>query len=489
MRVLFVTPELAPWAKSGGLGDVSAALPAALRGIGVDVRVLVPAYPELRAAFKDATPVTDVVNPGGALAPARLLAAGHDAAVPLFLVECPGYYERPGGAYQDATGRDWPDNHLRFGLLSRFAALLGSVDSPLTWRPQVIHCHDWPCGLAPAYLNYSRGGRSATLMTIHNVAFQGIFPAATLPELGLPPESFSIEGVEYYGRLSFLKAGIYYADRISTVSPTYAREIQTDELGLGMGGLIRHRRQYLTGILNGIDTAVWDPAADPLLEKRFDGRRIGRKTANKLALQRRLQLAPGAKLPLFGVVSRLTHQKGLDLLLEIAPRLVAHPAQLAVLGTGEPQLEAAFRTLAERFPRRVAAVIGYDEPLAHLSEAGADIFIMPSRYEPCGLGQFYSMRYGTPPVVRATGGLADTVTDCNERTLADGTATGFVFQEPTAPALFAAIGRALDARAEGATWRTLQENGMNRDFGWQISARRYLELFETLIAERAMLDG
>lgn len=489
VRVLFVTPELAPWAKSGGLGDVSAALPAALRGIGVDVRVLVPAYPALRAAFKNARAVTDVLNLGGALAPARLLAAGHDAALPLFLLESPGYYQRQGDAYQDASGRDWPDNHLRFGLLSRCAALLGSKDTPLRWKPHVVHCHDWPSGLAPAYLSYSDGARSATLMTIHNVAFQGIFPAATVPALGMPPESFSVEGVEYYGKLSFLKAGIYYADRISTVSPTYAREIQTDELGFGMGGLIRRRGRQLTGILNGIDSAAWDPAADRLIAKRFDYSRIGRKPANKLALQRRLRLKPGERLPLLGVVSRLTHQKGLDLLVELVPRFVTHPAQLVVLGTGEPRLEAAFRNLAERFPQQVAAVIGYDEPLAHLIEAGADIFIMPSRYEPCGLGQFYSMRYGTPPVVRATGGLADTVADCNERTLADGTATGFVFDEPVASALLTAIERALDARADTATWRTLQKNGMNRDFSWRGSARRYLELFKTLIAERAMLDG
>lgn len=480
-RVLFVTPEIAPWAKSGGLGDVSAALPAALREIGVDARVLVPAYPSVRAAFKSAKPVTDALILGGAFAPARLLAA-HVAAVPLLFIECPGYYERQGSAYQDPGGRDWPDNHLRFGLLSRVAALLGSEDSPLDWRPHVVHCHDWPSGLAPAYLNYLDGARSATLMTIHNVAFQGIFPAATLPVLGLPPQSFSVEGVEYYGKLSFLKAGIYYADGISTVSPTYAREIQTDELGFGMGGLLRLRSLRLTGILNGIDTAVWDPAVDALIAQRFDLAHLERKTANKLALLRQLHLEPDTNLPLLGVVSRLTHQKGLDLLTRIVPRIVAHPAQLVVLGSGEPRLEKALRKLAKRFPQRVAAVIGYDESLAHLIEAGADIFLMPSRYEPCGLNQMYSLRYGTPPVVRATGGLADTVVDCTPLSLKDGSATGFAFEPLNTGSLHQAIERALAAWHNKPMWRTLQKNGMTRDYGWRKAAREYCRLYRALMA-------
>ncbi|MBI4196168.1 MAG: glycogen synthase GlgA [Betaproteobacteria bacterium] len=479
-RVLFVTPEIAPWAKSGGLGDVSAALPATLRAIGVDVRVLVPAYPSLAAAFKDVKAATDGFHPGGAFAPARLLAASVDA-VPAFFVDCPDYYHRPGGAYQDAGGNDWQDNHLRFGLLSRVAALLGSRDSPLAWKPDVVHCHDWPCGLAPAYLDFLAGPRSATLMTIHNIAFQGVFPATTLPELGLPAESFAIDGVEYYGNLSFLKAGIHFAERISTVSPTYAREIQTDELGCGLGGLLRHRSARLTGILNGIDSAVWNPATDPLIAQCFEFARIERKTANKRALQVRFDLGPRKDVPLLGIVSRLTHQKGLDLLAAIVPRIATHPAQLVVLGTGEPELEAAFRALAARFPGRVAAVIGYDEALAHLIEAGADIFVMPSRFEPCGLNQMYSMRYGTPPVVRATGGLADTVVDCTPDTRRRQTATGFVFNELTADALLEAIGRALAAWNDKRLWRALQRNGMRRDFGWQTAARKYSLLYRSMI--------
>ena len=485
LRVLFVTPELAPWVKSGGLGDVSAGLPAALRSLGIDVRLLVPAYPPLRAACADAKPVTDTLRLGGALAPAKLLAARLDDAPPLFLIDCAACYERPGGAYQDPGGRDWPDSHLRFGLLSRVAALLGTVRSPLDWKPHVVHCHDWPAGLAPAYLRHAGGARSATLMTIHNVAFQGLFPLAAVTALGLPPQSFSMDGVEFHGRLSFLKAGIVYADRISTVSPTYAREIQTGELGCGLDGLLRHRSRDLVGIVNGIDDDVWNPATDAVIPQRYDRAHLQRKAANKRALQKKLGLAPQGGIPLLGVVSRLTHQKGLDLLLEIAASVIEHPAQLAVLGSGESGLETALRELAARFPGRAGCVIGYDEALAHLIEAGADIFVMPSRYEPCGLNQMYSMRYGTVPVVRATGGLADTVTDCNEHTLANGSATGFAFREPAAFALLAAVRRALKAWPDQAGWRRLQQNGMARDHGWQTSARRYVELYETLAAGRA----
>jgi starch synthase len=482
--VLFVTPELAPWMKSGGLGDVSASLPAALRAIGVDVRMLVPAYAPLAAACRGAAPLTGPLRLGDAFAPARLLAA-QPGTVPVILVECDGYFAREGGAYQDSRGHDWDDNHLRFGLLSRTAALLGADDTPLDWRPDVIHCNDWPAGLAPAYLRSSGDTRSATLMTIHNIAFQGLFPAATVGALGLPARSFSIEGVEFHGQLSFLKSGIVYADRISTVSPTYAREIQTDEQGCGLGGLLRHRGGEVMGILNGIDSEAWDPAKDSFIAQRYDRSQLGGKAANKAALQKRFGLDEDAGIPLLGVVGRLTHQKGLDLLARIAARVVEGPAQIALLGTGEGDVEAEFRKLAQAFPGRIGCAIAYDEPLAHMIEAGADVFVMPSRFEPCGLNQMYSMRYGTPPVVRATGGLADTVTDCNERTLADGSASGFTFGEPTAAALLAAIERALETWTDRTAWRRLQENGMARDFGWGASARRYLELFHALVAQRA----
>jgi starch synthase len=483
LRVLYVTPELAPWAKSGGLGDVSAALPLALRALDVDVRTLVPGYPGVLSASAGAPAVAEL-RFDGELAPARLIASSPPQAAPLLIIECAAYYERPGNAYQDAAGNDWPDNWLRFGLLSRVAALLGSASTPLGWVPDIVHCQDWPAGLAPAYLGFAPAPSSATLMTIHNAAFQGIFPAAAVPALGLPREAYSSGGVEYYGKLSFLKAGIYYADALSTVSPTYAREIQTPEFGCGMDGLLRHRGAHLAGIVNGIDTTAWDPATDPALPQRYDASRLELKAANRAPLQRRLGLEVDKTIPLLAIVSRLVHQKGIDLLVDIAPRLMAHPAQLIVLGVGEPHIERALRVLAERFPRQLSVVIGYDEGLAHLIKAAADIFLMPSRFEPCGLSQLYSMRYGTPPVVHATGGLRDTVTDCTESTLADGMATGFVFDEPSAVALLGAVERALRTRDDATTWRKLQVNGMRRDFSWRASARRYLELFHTLAARR-----
>ena len=483
LRVLYVTPELAPWAKSGGLGDVSAALPMALRGIGLDVSTLVPCYPGLRPACVGARMLADL-RFDGEFAPARLLACDPAGAAPLLTIDCPAYFGRPGNAYQDAAGSDWPDNWLRFGLLSRVAALLGSGATPLDWMPDIVHCQDWPAGLAPAYLNFAPAPRSATLMTIHNAAFQGIFPAPAVSTLGLPREAYSSGSVEYYGKLSFLKAGIHYADALSTVSPTYAREIQTPDLGCGMDGLLRHRRNDLIGILNGIDASAWDPMTDSALAQRYDATRLELKAANRPSLQRRLGLAADDAIPLLAVVSRLVHQKGIDLLVEIAPRLMAHPVQMVVLGVGEPQFEHALRGLAERFPQRIAVMIGYDEALAHLIKAAADIFLMPSRFEPCGLSQLYSMRYGTPPVVHSTGGLSDTVIDCTERTLADGTATGFVFHEPTAAALLAATERALAAQRDVSAWRKLQGNGMRRDFSWRASAQRYLDLFHTLVARR-----
>lgn len=480
MRVLFVTPELAPWMKSGGLGDVSAALPPALRRAGIDARILLPAYPPLRAAFKDAVAVTAELELGGAFARTRLLAVERGRMVPLFLIDCPDYYQRDGNAYGDADGRDWPDNHLRFGLLSRFASLLGSAESPLGWKPHVVHCHDWPAGLTPAYLHYADDPCSTTLMTIHNLAFQGIFPASTLRELDLPQHAYAIEGVEYYGNLSFLKAGIHFADRISTVSPTYALEIQTAELGCGMEGLLRRRTHDLTGILNGIDTAVWDTACDPLIARQYDISRLEHKSANKLALVNRFRLDPSPDLPLLGVVSRLTQQKGMDLLAEIVPHMIAHPTQLVVLGTGEAALEATFRKFAVDFPCRVAVVINYDESLAHLIEAGSDIFLMPSRFEPCGLNQLYSMRYGTPPVVHATGGLSDTVTDCTPAALEAGTATGFVCRQLDANSLQKTIGRALASWRDKSLWRTLQRNGMARDLSWKHAAQEYRALYRLL---------
>jgi starch synthase len=467
MRVLFVTPECAPLTKTGGLGDVSAALPAALRSMGFDVRTLIPGYRE----------VLSVVEERLAAIPIRIL--GFDCrlreAGTMLVLDCPALYVRDGGPYQTHDGQDWEDNALRFGALAKAAALLATPASPLEWRPQVVHCQDWPAALAPAYLHFETQ-RAATLMTIHNLAFQGNFDAGLLGRLGLPPESFNLEGLEFHGRLSFLKGGIAYADAVSTVSPSYAREIQGEELGCGLDGLLRRRREALSGILNGIDTAEWDPASDPRIAQRYDVHTLEAKALNKAALQGRMGLRQDEDLPLLGMVSRFTRQKGADVVAAAGDELAAMPAQLALLGKGERAVEDALRALAARHPGRIAVQVGFDEELAHGIEAGADLFLMPSRFEPCGLNQMYSQRYGTPPVARATGGLIDTIVDG---------VTGFLFEGADAAALIAAVRRALAAYRDTARWARIQRAGMAADFSWGAAARRYADLYARLASRQA----
>jgi starch synthase len=437
-----------PFAKAGGLGDVSAALPSALRALGLEVHVLIPAYGESMRTGTER---------------ARFTELGVDCVLRedegfLFL-DCPALYRREGTPYQDPGGADWPDNPLRFGLLSKVAARLAE-------GYDVLHCNDWPTGLAPVY-----GHGSRTLFTIHNLAFQGNFEPSWLGRLGLAPALLSMEQLEFHGRLSFLKGGLVNAAALSTVSPTYAREIRSAEHGCGLEGLLRHRRAALSGILNGIDTEAWNPATDELLAQRYGEDSLEKKSANKQALQRRLNLELDASVPLIGFVGRLTGQKGADLVAAASAELVALPAQLAVLGRGERELERALVAAAARHPGRVAVSSGFDESLAHLIEGGADFFLMPSRYEPCGLNQMYSQRYGTPPVARATGGLADTIADGE---------TGFLFELAEPAALAAAARRAAAAWREPARWRAIQRAGMRRDFSWRAAARRYADLYAGL---------
>ncbi len=482
MKVLFAASEVAPLIKTGGLADVSGALPAALRAIGVDVRILVPGYPQVIAQLgRHETVATFDALPG--FPSARLLSGKMASGVPLLVLDCPPLYERDGGPYQDASGHDWADNALRFGLLSRVAALLGGRESPLGWRPDLVHCNDWQTGLTPAWLRFTSGS-APSVFAIHNLAFQGIFPPETVSELHLPPSCFGIDGVEYYGSLSFLKAGLFYADHITTVSPNYAKEIQKEPLGFGMQGMLAMRRNELTGILNGIDTEEWNPATDPHLAKKYSRARMAGKAANKEALQSRMGLNPDPDVPLLGVVSRLTHQKGLDLLLEIAPLLAELPAQLAMLGTGEVQMEMTARDLPQRYPGQIGVHIGFSEDLSHLIEAGADLFVMPSRFEPCGLNQLYSQCYGTPPIVHATGGLADSVVDCTEETLEDGTASGFAFLGMTAENLYAAIRRAITLYHDQAKWKALRRNCMSKDFSWEHSAEAYRAVYLKVLGRR-----
>jgi starch synthase len=461
-RVLFVSPECAPLTKTGGLGDVSAALPRALRAEGVDVRSLLPGYSEVMREVGNAKRVAKLNLLGFAC---ELVEWGS-----LLVLGCPQLYVRDGGPYQAPDGADWDDNALRFGVFSKAAALLGSARTPLEWRPQIVHCHDWPAALAPVHLEAEPEG-AASVMTIHNVGFQGNFDASLLARLELPQTVYNIDGVEFYGRLSFLKGGIAYADAITTVSPTYAREIQTPEFGFGLDGLLRHRRELLTGILNGIDTHAWNPATDARVVRSYDAQTLEAKVANKTALQERMNLRLDETVPLLGVVGRFTHQKGIDLIAAAAAELAAAPAQIAILGKGERVHENALAAISARHPGTIAVRIGFDEDLAHLIEAGADMFLMPSRYEPCGLNQMYSQRYGTPPVARATGGLIDTVVDG---------VTGFLFESAEPSALLAAVRRALAAYRDPARWVRIQRAGMTRDFSWGAAARQYAALYRRL---------
>ena len=475
LKVLFATSEVSPLIKTGGLADVSAALPAALRAIGVDVCVLVPGYSQVMSQL---VPHAVVANFDGLLGvpSARLLSAKMSNDVPVLVLDCPSLYQRSGGPYQDASGHDWLDNAQRFGLLSKMAAVLGSSASPLEWHPDVVHCNDWQTALTPAYLHFAPGAVRSVL-TVHNLAFQGIFPAAALEELGLPPSCFNINGVEFFGNLSFLKAGLFYADHITTVSPNYAKEIQLKTLGFGLQGLLTTRRDDLTGILNGIDTEEWNPANDKYLTLTYSSAHMAGKVANKEALQRKLGLDIEPDVPLLGVVSRFTAQKGLDMLLEIAPLLTELPVQLVMLGSGDVQMQKTARVLAERYSGKIAVIIGFDEGLSHQIEAGADMFVMPSRFEPCGLNQMYSQRYGTPPIVHATGGLVDSVVDCTAATLKDGTASGFVFSGMTAENLYATLQRALGLYHQSGKWEALCQNCMAKNFGWQKSAEAYREIY------------
>ena len=479
LKVLFATSEVVPLIKTGGLADVSAALPVALSAMGVDVRVLVPGYPQVMDALKTKSRAAALPGLPGVPAP-NLVASKLPSGLPLFVVECP-IYDRAGGPYQDGNGVNWPDNDLRFGLFSYVGALLSTSSSPFAaWQPHIVHCNDWQTGLTPVYLNYVHGPRARTVMTVHNLAFQGIFPQQSANRLGLPPQAFTIDGVEFYGSLSFLKGGLQFADRITTVSPTYAREIQTEPLGMGLQGLLSHRANVLTGILNGIDIDTWDPESDPYIERYYNASRLAAKQDNKRALQLRMGLQDAPLTPLFGSVSRMTGQKGLDVLADIAAQLVQLPAQLAVLGAGDPALQNQFQQLATDHPGQIAVQIGFDESLSHQIEAGADIFVMPSRFEPCGLNQMYSQRYGTPPLVHATGGLLDSVVDCSPETLKDRTATGFVFEPLDATTMLRNCRRAAGVYGEQRSWRQLQKNGMQRDFSWEARARQYLDLYRLL---------
>lgn len=483
VRILFVSSEAHPLIKTGGLADVSGSLPAALRNLGSDVRLLIPGYQPVLEKLRNLHPVTTLHHLPLIGSVNILMGEMPDTGLPVLAIQSPGLFQRAGGPYIDARGHDWEDNPLRFGILSRIAAILSCSESPLSdWIPDIVHCNDWQSGLTPAYLRHMHTYTAKSVFGIHNLAFQGNYPAEWTERLGLPPESFQMHGLEYYGQLSFLKAGIFYSDTLTTVSPTYAKEIQTPQFGFGLQGLLSDRSHEIHGILNGIDTDEWNPAIDPYLASNYDDGRLADKNTVKLVLQSRLGLHEDIATPLLGVVSRLTYQKGLDTFLAIAEPLLQQGCQIALLGSGESGLENGFLDLAHRYPQQTSVNIGYNEPLSHQIMAGADIFIMPSRFEPCGLNQMYGLRYGTPPIVTRTGGLADSVQDANANSLSDGTATGFVIDTADPNQLWSAVERALIYYRDPKIWHEIQRNGMKLDLGWNHSAQAYINVYNSLLA-------
>jgi starch synthase len=480
MKVLHVAAEVFPLVKTGGLADVVAALPVALAHAGADVRLLLPGLPPMLEAVLHAKLVVDLGACFGAARVRLLRGKMPGSHLPVYLVDAPLLYRRGGSPYQASDGSEWPDNLQRFGLLGWVAAQLGAGELDPGWVPDVVHAHDWHAAMSCAYLRAHAGGEARSVYTVHNLAFQGLFPHEDSTLLGLSSSFMSPAGLEYHGQLSFMKAGLKFADRVTTVSPTYAREIQGHEFGCGLDGVIRARENGVVGILNGIDNEVWDPATDPAIHTRYSVAQPAGKAACKAALQGEFGLAIDPAAPLFVAVSRLSSQKGLDLILSALPQLVAMGTQLVVQGAGDPALEAAFRMAAAAHPGHVAVHIGYDEARAHRLIAGADVIVVPSRFEPCGLTQLYGLRYGTLPLVRRVGGLADTVVDAQDGTLTTGIATGFTFDAATPQALADAAGRAIHTLADATLRRQLQATAMAQDFSWGGPAQRYLALYAAL---------
>jgi starch synthase len=490
MQICFCTSEAVPYAKTGGLADVGGALPRALAEIGCEVRVVLPGYRAIdrpRLGFRGIGAAE--VPLGAERVPVQFFEGQLPrSSVPVYLVANDRFFGR-AGLYGEG-GRDYPDNLERFTAFCRgILALLRTLD----WAPQVMHCQDWQTALIPVWLRVEpRDGvlaETGTLFTVHNLAYQGVFPPDRLAVTGLGPELFTPRGIEFYGKINLLKGGLVFADLLSTVSEQYAREIQTPEFGCGLEGVLRERADRLVGILNGVDYSAWDPAIDPLIPARYTPEDLSGKAVCKDHLQRALGLAPDPQAPLIGMITRLADQKGLDLVAAAIEPILALGVQFTLLGTGDATHEAFFKKIGERHRGRAAVTIGFDEALAHRIEAGADLFLMPSRYEPAGLNQLYSLRYGTVPVVRKTGGLADTVVDTTPETLARGVATGFVFEVYAPAALMGAVTRALTAFRDRALWRRVQAAGMRQDFSWKQSAVRYAAAFQRVITGRSAREA
>ncbi|MGV0818960.1 glycogen synthase GlgA [Martelella sp. AMO21009] len=487
MRVLFVTSECHPLVKTGGLADVSAALPATLAALGVDIRLMMPGYSEVLDRVEHVGPAIPLEELAGAGRARLLPARSPDSGVPLWLVDCPRLYCRDGGPYQDPDGNDWQDNGRRFAVLCQTAARVARAAAGLNWQPHLVHTNDWHTGPVSLLLADTAGSRPATIFTVHNLAFQGLFPAEEMPKLGLPADSLSPEGIEFYGRISFLKAGLRYADRLTTVGRTYAREIQTPEFGCGLDGLLRQRSEHLLGIPNGADYGLWDPKTDPNLPAPYSLGNISGKRDCKATLQRDVGLDVEPETAVLAFVSRLTEQKMADIVAEAVPWLIAEGAQFALHGQGDRALEKRFKTLADQYPGRVSVRIGYEERSTRRLLAGADILLHPSRFEPFGLVPIYALRYGTLPLVRKVGGLADSIVDCSAQR-ADSEATGFAFSGVALDNLLVCLRRALNKFQQPVVWRRMQHHAMRQDFGWRNPADEYFKLYQSLTESRAGQD-
>jgi starch synthase len=494
VNVLFAASEAFPFIKTGGLGDVVHSLPIALNQLGDDVRLVLPAYRDVLASVDSLKELGFWDLPGvGVTHRVRILQAHHDGLADyLYLIDVPSLFDRAGNPYVHSDGFNWPDNAERFTVFNRAVAQMAKGIPGTDWHPDVVHCHDWQTGLVPAFLSMTHP-RPKTVFTIHNLAYDGHFSHADFASLALPPEWWSPEYVEFYGGFSMLKAGMVFSDQVTTVSPTYAREICTPEYGYRFEGVLQHLGDRLSGILNGIDLDVWNPETDEHLVANYaidhkgnskGGNKgnskawVKAKLANKNALLKKAQL-PQTKAPVLGFIGRLVEQKGVDLITESLAKLFSTTdAVIIILGSGHSAYETELTTLAEKYPSRLHVHIGYSEELAHQVEAGCDLFLMPSRFEPCGLNQMYSLRYGTPPVVTFTGGLADTVTDSSAMALKDKTANGFVFHDLTAEAMLSAIKRALVLYRRPQQWQQICETGMQQELGWESSANKYQKLYK-----------
>jgi starch synthase len=485
-KILFAASEVYPLIKTGGLADVAASLPRALLKLGQDIKIIMPAYASVLE--KTSSPgIKEVV---------QLTIEGHTVSlkqtrlpgtrVVVLLVDIPEFSKRNGNPYCGPDGQDWNDNHKRFYLFAKVAERIALNQANLNWQPDIVHCNDWQTGLIPALLSL-HPEHPATVFTIHNLAYQGLFSYQAFTELNLPSALWHHERLEFWGEMSFIKGGLSFADSITTVSPSYAEEIQQPEFGCGLEGLMRYRRDSLTGILNGIDTDEWNPGTDPHIAVNYNRRTLSNKVKNKLALQQALGLEENPRTPLFGFIGRLVEQKGIDLILAQLHQMLAQDCQLVILGSGMPHYEQALTKIADQYPQKMAVTIGYSEALAHQIEASCDIFLMPSIFEPCGLNQMYSLRYGTLPIVNAVGGLRDTVFESaldNQGVANDSannpTNNGFVFTEPSAEKLFAAVQRALTTYQHPDRWKRLQLNAMEKNFSWDVSAKEYKAIYDQL---------